>query len=43
MAGLAKRIEGKVDASVRRLTKPDHSGNPTTRVEFRILDFQVED
>ena len=42
-AGLAKRLNGRVDQSVQNLTKPDHSGNPTTRIEFWILDFQVVD
>lgn len=47
-AGLARRVSGKVDASVKRLTTPPSKDNPqlsslapTTRLEFRILDFEI--
>ncbi len=47
-AGLGKRISGRVDASIQRLTTPPSSDNrylsslsPTTKVEFRILDFDI--
>lgn len=39
--GLAIRVEGSVDKSVRELTTPEYSKTPRTRVEFRILDFRV--
>lgn len=46
--GLAKRANGSVDASVKRITtapSPDNrylsSFAPTTKVEFRILDFEI--
>lgn len=47
-AGLAKRVIGSVDPSVKRLTTPPSKDNPyissfapTTKVEFRILDFRI--
>lgn len=47
-AGLAKRTSGSVDASVKRLTTPPSRDNqflssfaPTTRLEFRVLDFEI--
>jgi hypothetical protein len=40
-AGLAKRIKGRVDRGVQRLTTTKGSKVPKTRVEFRILDFQI--
>lgn len=40
-AGLAKRVSGKVDGSVQKLTTQDGSVTPSTKVEFRILDFQI--
>ncbi len=40
-AGLARRVSGKVDGSVQRLTTRDGSVTPSTKVEFRILDFQL--
>ena len=40
-AGLARRVSGKVDGSVQRLTTRDASVTPSTKVEFRILDFQL--
>ena len=46
--GLGKRITGEVDSSVKRLTTNVSSDNeymsalvPSTKVEFRILDFQI--
>lgn len=46
-AGLGRRISGSVDASVKRLTTPPSRDNrymssftPTTKVEFRVLDFE---
>jgi len=46
--GLGKRASGSVDASIKRLTTPPSRGNqylssfaPTTKVEFRILDFDI--
>ena len=47
-AGLGKRTSGRVDPSVKRLTTPPSRDNqfmfsfaPTTRVEFRVLDFEI--
>ena len=40
-AGLAKRITGKVDGSVQELTRPQGAMSPSTRIEFRILDFEI--
>jgi hypothetical protein len=47
-AGLGKRANGSVDASVKRLTTPPSRDNqylssfaPSTKVEFRILDFEI--
>lgn len=47
-AGLGKRSSGSVDASVKRLTTPPSRDNqfmssfaPATKVEFRILDFEI--
>lgn len=42
-AGLAKRVKGKVDGSVQNLTTPDGSLIPKTKIEFRILNFQIAD
>jgi hypothetical protein len=42
-AGLAKRVTSRVDGSVQKLTTPQGSMTPRTRVEFRILDFQIAD
>jgi hypothetical protein len=39
--GLATRVHGYVDGSVKRLTTPSGSITPKTRVEFRILNFQI--
>jgi len=47
-AGLGKRVSGSVDKSVKLLTTPPSRDNrylssftPTTKVEFRILDFEI--
>jgi hypothetical protein len=47
-AGLGRRVNGFVDASVKRLTTPPSRDNqylssfvPSTKVEFRILDFEI--
>ena len=39
--GLAKRISAKTHGSVQKLTTPRRSATPSTRVEFRILDFSI--
>jgi hypothetical protein len=40
-AGLARRVKSRVDGSVQKLTTPSGSLSPTTKVEFRILDFRI--
>jgi hypothetical protein len=40
-AGLAKRVTSKVDGSVQEITTPAGSASPRTKVEFRILDFEI--
>lgn len=40
-AGLAKRVSGRTDGSVQKLTTPSRSATPSTKVEFRVLDFQI--
>ena len=40
-AGLARRVTGKVDSSVQRFTSNRGDENPSTRIEFRILDFDI--
>lgn len=49
-AGLGRRINGEVDASVKKLTTPTASDNqymsalaPITKLEIRILDFEIID
>ena len=42
-AGLAKRVTSKVDESVQKLTTPSGSLSNKTRVEFRVLNFEVMD
>jgi len=42
-AGLAKRVTSSVDGSVQELTTPAGSASPRTKVEFRILDFEIVD
>jgi hypothetical protein len=41
-AGLARRVSGKVDGSVQRMTTGEWETKPKTRVEFRILNFSIE-
>jgi len=43
LGGLAKRISGKVDPSVTRITTKYGSSVPQTKLEFRILDFKIVD
>jgi hypothetical protein len=38
---LARRVKGKVDGSVQRMTTGEWETVPRTRVEFRVLDFNV--
>ena len=40
-AGLARRITGKVDSSVQQLTTEDGSVTPSSRIDFRVLDFEL--
>ncbi len=40
-AGLAKRVTSKVDGSVQKLTTARSTMSPRTKVEFRILDFEI--
>lgn len=40
-AGLAKRVTSKVDGSVQKLTTARNTMSPRTKVEFRILDFEI--
>ena len=40
-AGLAKRLKSQVDDSVQELTTDWGSKTPHTKVEFRILDFEI--
>jgi len=42
-AGLARRITGEVDSSVQKLTTRDGADSPSTKVEFRVLDFKLTD
>ena len=39
--GLARRVTSRVDGSVQRLTTRRGNMSPNTRVEFRILDFEI--
>jgi len=43
LPGLAKRVNGRVDGSVQKLTTPDGSVAPSTTVEIRILDFTLSE
>lgn len=43
LPGLAKRVAGSVHDSVQELTTPKGRPAPTTKVEFRILHFVIED
>ena len=40
-AGLAKRVTSKVDDSVQKLTTHQGAISPHTKVDFRILDFEI--
>ena len=40
-AGLAKRVKSEVDGSVQELTTRQGAMSPHTKVEFRILDFEI--
>lgn len=40
-AGLAKRIESNIHPSVQKLTARSGSKTPQTKVELRILDFEI--
>lgn len=40
-AGLAKRVTSEVDDSIQELTTSEGSATPHTKVEFRILDFEI--
>jgi hypothetical protein len=40
-AGLAKRVSGRTDASVQKLTTPSRRAATYTKLEFRILDFEI--
>ena len=40
-AGLAKRVKSKVDDSVQELTTRYNAKTPHTKVEFRILHFEI--
>lgn len=39
--GLAKRLKGTVDASVQELTTRNRSKTPSTKIEIRILNFDI--
>jgi hypothetical protein len=39
--GLARRVTSEVHQSVQELTTPNGSQTPTTRIEFRVLDFRA--
>ena len=39
--GLAERISAETDRSVQKLTTPERSARPKTKVEYRILDFDI--
>lgn len=41
--GLARRVKSEVDESVHKLTTKNDGLTPTTKVEFRVLDFQTVD
>jgi hypothetical protein len=40
-AGLAKRVTSRVDGSIQKLTTAVGATSPQTKVEFRILDFEI--
>ncbi len=39
--GLAARVTSSVDSSIQKLTTAFKSSTPSTKVKFRILDFQI--
>lgn len=41
--GLARRVPGEVHLSTQELTTREGSKTPSTKVEFRILDFKIVD
>ena len=41
--GLAKRVSGKTEGSVQKFTSPEGTAKPSTRVEIRILGFEISD
>ena len=41
LAGLAKRLESKVHGSIQELTTSKGLNQPHTKVEFRVLDFEI--
>lgn len=41
MPGLATRVNGKVDESVQRLTTPKNDEKPRTKLEYRVLYFDL--
>ena len=42
-AGLSKRVKSEVDGSVRTLTGGSLNAPPKTKIEFRILGFEIDD
>jgi len=40
-SGLARRVSSNTDGSVQKLTTPSRNALPSTRIEFRILDFEI--
>lgn len=40
-AGLARRVTGEVHGSVQQLTTKSGHERPSTKVEFRVLDFKI--
>ena len=41
-AGLARRVSGKADGSVQRMITGELETKPKTKIEFRILNFSIE-
>ena len=40
-AGLAKRVNSNVHKSIQELTTHDRAKTPHTKIELRILDFEI--
>ncbi len=40
--GLARRISSETDGSVQKITTSQRSSQPKTKIEYRILDFDLE-